>query len=223
MALMREGWSLFLLLLVVIAGFIFAGGSPVQETDPELRKLFRIEAKEFRTPAGAIELESIRAFPPGGDEPDAIYIGAAQNFAEDRQGRIFIPDWRSDEVLVFNRNGKIAFKFGRTGQGPGEFSRPTNLYTWDDRVLVREASTNRFQLFDLEGKYLSGFAASKSHHDFCVRGGRSMRPRFGIVLPGPRRRSGSSRCWISRARSRTRSGPFRTSRNTILRIWVRSG
>lgn len=171
MALMREGRALFFLLLVVIAEFIIAGGAPDQETDPELRKLFRIESKNFRTPAGAIELESIRAFPPGGDEPEAIYIGAAQHFAEDRRGRIFIPDWRSDEVLVFDRNGRFSFKFGRTGQGPGEFQRPTTLCIWDDRVLVREASTNRFQLFDLGGKYLSGFAASKGHHDFRVRAG----------------------------------------------------
>ncbi len=169
---MRGGRSFLLIALVAAAGSLVISGFPGQDTSAELHKLFLIEGKNFRTPAGAIELESIRAFPSGGDEPDAIYIGGANNFAEDRQGRIFIPDWRSDEVLVFNRNGRFSFKFGRTGQGPGEFLRPTNLCVWEDRVLVREASTMRFQFFDLGGKYLSGFIGPKSYHDFRVRAGK---------------------------------------------------
>ncbi len=123
----------------------------------------------FKTPQGARELKSEGIFPPQNGDDSIRRIGGAKHFAQDPLGRIFIPDWRSDEVLVFDDQGKFRFAFGQTGQGPGDFINPSNLYISDTSVLVRDISTMRFQFFDLNGKFKRGFNAFKGYNSFFIK------------------------------------------------------
>jgi hypothetical protein len=177
-------------LTVIVCAWLLLAAAPPQEDPDSLWKLYLIEAEKFRTPPGAVELKSIRIFPPENDAADAVTIGEAAHFAQDNRGRIFIPDRRGGEVVVFDSQGKFQFKFGQTGQGPGEFIRPSNLFIWDDRILVRDISTMRFQFFDLNGRYLRGFKALKGYHSFFVRGERIFAAPALNRPPEPDRGSG---------------------------------
>jgi hypothetical protein len=138
----------------------------------KLRKPYEVGPEGFRTPVNAIELKTIKVFPPESEAADAVTIGGAQDFAEDKLGRFFIPDYRNDEILVFDKEGTFQFRFGETGQGPGDFLKPRDVFVWDDQVLIREVSSLRFQLFDIKGRYLRGFKAFKSYFSFVAGGGR---------------------------------------------------
>lgn len=50
--------------------------------------------------------------------------------------------------------GELLREFGSRGQGPGQFSYPTDLDIHDDRVYVTDRGNHRIQVFDLEGEYL---------------------------------------------------------------------
>ncbi len=170
-----------LLLLALMAFVITASGlSLPQDTMEKLKKLYAIEGNQFRTPAGAIPLESVRVYPPGGDDPKGPFIGAAQDFCENESGSVFIPDRQGSEILVFDLKGDLQLRFGRVGQGPGEFIRPTGVFAWDDRVLTHEVEALRFQLFDSKGRFFSSFISSKPYGDYLVAGNKIYAsPNFG--------------------------------------------
>jgi hypothetical protein len=138
----------------------------------KLHEQYLIESSQFRTPPGARQLETMRVYPPGGDDPKSAFIGAAQDFAEDGRGRVFIPDRQGNEILVFDQEGEFQFRFGRTGQGPGEFNLPTGVFVWNDQVLTHEVMTLRFQFFDSKGRFVSSFTSSKPYGDFLVQNDR---------------------------------------------------
>lgn len=141
-----------------------------QDLMKKLHEQYLIESSQFRTPPGARQLETIRVYTPEGDDPKSVFIGAVQDFAEDGRGRVFIPDRQGDEILVFDQKGEFQFRFGRTGQGPGEFNRPTGIFAWGDKILTHEVMALRFQIFDAKGRFLSSFISSKPYGDFVVKG-----------------------------------------------------
>lgn len=70
----------------------------------------------------------------------------ANGMAFDSQGRLFILalDW----VEVFNREGKLLFRFGQSGDQPGEFQMPKAICTDSkDRVYVVDSGNSRIQVF----------------------------------------------------------------------------
>jgi hypothetical protein len=175
---------------VIILGWSLQARVPTQKDEDYLRKIFLIEADKYNIPEGAIQLRSIQIFPRDDESGDSLTIGDAGHFAQDREGRIFIPDRLNSEVLVFNAQGEYQFSFGRRGQGPGEFIRPSNLFIWDDRILVRDASTMRFQFFDMNGRFLRGFNAFKGYNSFVASGKRMF--AAPVLSRPPESKNGSS-------------------------------
>jgi len=125
---------------------------------------------KFNLPPNAIPLRTANVFPNEKDEENGISLGHAQSMAVDANGLFYIPDDRNDEVLVFSKEGRLAHRFGRAGQGPGDFLRPTGIGCGPDYVLVRESQNMRFQFFSLTGKYQSGFRPSQYYDPFLVMG-----------------------------------------------------
>lgn len=70
----------------------------------------------------------------------------------------FEPDtWETDGTSwdrTFVWAGRVVQSFGSRGQGPGQFSYPTDLDIHDGRVYVTDRGNHRIQVFDLEGEYL---------------------------------------------------------------------
>jgi hypothetical protein len=115
-------------------------------------------------------LRSVRIFPGAEDENAGIYIGHAQSISVDPSGFLYVPDDRNDEILVFSGAGRLLRRFGRSGQGPGEFLQPTGIFCGPDYVLVHEAHNGRFQFLSLDGKYQGGFRPVRYHDPFLVVG-----------------------------------------------------
>ena len=73
-------------------------------------------------------------------------------------GRIYVVDTTAHDVKVFERNGKLAYSFGRRGAGDGEFNYPTLIWrTRQGKLYVTDAMNFRIQIFDDGGRYLGKF------------------------------------------------------------------
>ena len=99
---------------------------------------------DIPTYEGAIDLEIGEL---EGDDPYLFtYIGQV---ASDEQGRIIVADMRTSEIRVFDPDGRLAFRFGGHGEGPGELTDPSALeFGPDGGLWVREST--RFSVFGLD-------------------------------------------------------------------------
>ena len=64
-------------------------------------------------------------------------------------------------IKVFNREGHFRYKFGKQGNGDGEFNNPRFLsVTQSKHLLVCDGSNHRIQVFELDGKFVGKFSTS---------------------------------------------------------------
>lgn len=82
----------------------------------------------------------------------------------DRTDRIWVADTHYARVMVFDRDGKELLRFGRHGEGPGEFTFPCSVALDRDGVVyVGEYGGNdRINKFSSDGKFLGAFADKSS-------------------------------------------------------------
>lgn len=72
----------------------------------------------------------------------------------DEQGNLHIGDWSGGDlsVLVVDASGELVVRFGRRGDGPGEFRSATHaLALPDGRTVVADDGHLAYQLFDAQG------------------------------------------------------------------------
>ncbi len=104
---------------------------------------------------GTIVLKGAAGFGEGNDWEELFY-DPYKNMVVAPDGTIFVSNNRTNNVFKFDKQGKLLKKFGREGNGPGDFLDPGNLTILDNKYLVvAEYPLNRrFSLWDLEGKYI---------------------------------------------------------------------
>lgn len=68
------------------------------------------------------------------------------------QGQLYVLDFQSHEIRVFDGSGEFLRMFGGAGEGPGELDGPSSL-GWDglDRLWVPNAFDGRYTVFDSLG------------------------------------------------------------------------
>jgi DNA-binding beta-propeller fold protein YncE len=89
----------------------------------------------------------------------------------DGQGRIIVNDL-SDEVHVFDPNGRFLFSFGKKGKKDGQFRDTFGLATdAQNRIYVSDTGNYRVQVFDPDGKFLAKFGAKGDGEDRFLRPG----------------------------------------------------
>ena len=85
-----------------------------------------------------------------------IASGSLRSLAVAGDGRLFVLDADNDRVVVFDTSGALLTTFGRSGRGPGEFSRPSALALGDSLLVVGDRNS-RFTIFGLDGSYRNSF------------------------------------------------------------------
>ena len=72
--------------------------------------------------------------------------------------RIYVVDTLAMQVVALGLDGKVMQRFGKPGDGPGEFNYPTHIAVDRDGSLwVMDSLNFRVQHLDVTGKFLSGF------------------------------------------------------------------
>ena len=79
-------------------------------------------------------------------------------------GEYFIvSDFKEHCIKVFNKEGHFQYKFGKKGEGDGEFSNPAYLsVTQSKHLFVCDYNNHRVQVFQLNGKFIGKFGKSGS-------------------------------------------------------------
>ncbi|MDO9095012.1 MAG: 6-bladed beta-propeller [Rubrivivax sp.] len=124
-------------------GLALGGGGEVYVADSSLRKVFVLAHGASAVTELPLQAE-LR-------QPTGLAFDSAT-------GRLFVADTAAHQVLVFERDGRLATRLGRRGEGAGEFNFPTLL--WRDAaglLYVTDALNFRVQVFDAAGRFVSQF------------------------------------------------------------------
>ncbi len=76
--------------------------------------------------------------------------------------KIIVCDGDENNIVFFNQEGNVTKKIGRSGQGPGEFNRPTKIEIMEDKLMVYDSNNFRIQILTMEGECL------KTYHSFTL-------------------------------------------------------
>jgi len=72
------------------------------------------------------------------------------------ENRVYVCDVKAHRIYVFDKkSGTVLFKIGKPGSGKGELFHPTNIKIKNGKLYVSETNNFRFQIFDLDGKFIA--------------------------------------------------------------------
>jgi len=86
--------------------------------------------------------------------PDEPQIGA---IATDAKGRLYVGENSRGEVLVYEPDLRLRLRFGRRGDGPGEFQSIAGVAGDEERIVVVDHRAVAVQIFDRRGNLIRGF------------------------------------------------------------------
>lgn len=71
-----------------------------------------------------------------------------------RENDLIVSDSKGDRLVILDHNGKILKTVGKTGSGPLEFSNPTGVTSYKDKIYIIDGMNDRIQILDKEFKYI---------------------------------------------------------------------
>ena len=90
-------------------------------------------------------------------EGDENYIFGSINDVEvDLRGNIYVLDCKMSRIVKFDKGGEFVLKFGKKGQGPGEFEFPESMALDSDRMIY-VLSSRKVLVFNDNGKLIHSF------------------------------------------------------------------
>lgn len=100
--------------------------------------------------------ELVRVIGDKGDPSERI--AAPTNIAFDREGSLYVSDFRRFQVVKFDRDGHFLATFGSLGDGLGQFARPRGVALDNEKHLYAvDAAFNNVQIFNKEQQLLLFF------------------------------------------------------------------
>lgn len=89
---------------------------------------------------------------------DGYYDGASASKMPN--GNYAVLDRGNKQLFIFDKTGKIIRKFGKEGNGPGEFSNPYRVFTTSKHIYVRQNMV--VIMFDNKGTYVKDISIMSS-------------------------------------------------------------
>ena len=97
-------------------------------------------------------------------------LGQISDLARDAEGNFYLPDWQQHTVWVTDPQGKIIRRIGQEGSGPGEMSKPQNVWVFDDYIVVFDKENFRVATFNLDGVHQASFRIDRPVPDNIICG-----------------------------------------------------
>ncbi len=105
------------------------------------------------------------------DEGPASF-GDVRGIAVDRGNRLYVLDYKDQQVRMFDSLGRFVRAIGRNGRGPGEFSQPNGLALDPrDHLVVYDPSNARASVFDTAGALETTHMISITFYGYIWEGG----------------------------------------------------
>lgn len=87
-------------------------------------------------------------------------FSGVQSVTIDGEGRIYVLDYIEYNVKIYDKNGKYINKFGKQGQGPGEFFLPrVVIISNQDEIIVQNYTS--FDFFSFDGQYKRSISSAE--------------------------------------------------------------
>lgn len=123
------------------------GAGQIYVTDSGRSRIFRFTAEgKFSGTIGGI------------DKNESIFKRCTGLAIDKQRGRIYVVDTIAMQIVVLDMQGKVLQRFGKPGDGPGEFNYPTHIaLDRDGSLWVMDSLNFRVQHLDRDGGVLSAF------------------------------------------------------------------
>ena len=89
----------------------------------------------------------------GGQKQEGEYLFEdIRSFRVDEEGNIYVIDVKAKKLMKFDKQGKLVWKIGKTGQGPGEFQVLSGIELGkSNTLLLYDLGNRRISYYSLEG------------------------------------------------------------------------
>ncbi len=105
--------------------------------------------------SSAAQLRELRVGPVLVDTEIDTAIFSASQLSRLTERGLVVADLQTQSIVALDRDGKVAWRAGRRGEGPGEFRAMGSLWITDGEVYVHDATLRRTSVFGLStGRYL---------------------------------------------------------------------
>jgi len=102
-----------------------------------------------------------------GDENKMFY--RISDVKVDSKGNIYVLERGNKRVQKFDKNGNYLMTIGKTGEGPGEFTNPIELFVSNELfIYVLDDRTMRVSKFSQSGDFINSFRPKHRPIDFIV-------------------------------------------------------
>ncbi len=124
----------------------------IRETLGDTLVVRTVSGSIWRDTADLVPEVSIGVF----EGPEEYIFGQIVSMALGADGTIYVMDRQAPALRVYNADGTYRTTFGREGGGPGEYKGPDGglAVLSDGRVLLRDPSNARIQVYSPEGEAL---------------------------------------------------------------------
>ena len=143
----RPGRTGHLATLAVLLGTAGCGGAEVPSESPVGVNVLRQSIDATRMLPITEELRL------GGDDDEATSFFRVLGAAQDTGGNLYVLEYGNYRVSVFDAGGALTHRFGRQGEGPGDFVGPFYLWLSGDTIAVGDRQ-NRLHFFRTDGTHL---------------------------------------------------------------------
>ena len=157
---MESNKTLIYLLLLGFGLILSCGG----ESNYSVETKNGIRIVHNRQPASSeptAHLEFVRKIGEMESEDENLMFVFPIHAARDGDGNLFVLDSRDYCIKKFDSDGNFLLKFGRHGQGPGEFQYPGMLGIGGENRLIVKSMESSYQIFDLKGQYIDRFTMGR--------------------------------------------------------------
>ncbi len=114
------------------------------------------------------ELRLKFSFPSEKEAQSQALLYQASYIESGPKGRFYVCDIKAHEILAFDSQGSFVRRFGRQGQGPGEFNNPRRLIAWKNLLAVYDSGNSRIQYFDESGEFVKSITLLQRYSDFVI-------------------------------------------------------
>lgn len=146
--------------LLVLSFFIFTSVILAQ-------KIIENSEKPLSKKAGrVVDLKEVLSIH---DEGDAYYFKYPSNLKIAPDGSIFFLDWRSNQLLQFDTNGKFLRNFFKKGQGPGELSLVSDFCFEGNNIIIYDGRLQKILWLNFNGEAVKEFKVLRKARSFMFR------------------------------------------------------